>query len=272
MTHETDLNSPLAMVLGEPVHDLPQDLYIPPHALEVFLATFTGPLDLLLYLIKKQNLDILDIPITQITKQYMAYINMMQQHWDLAVEYLVMAAMLAEIKSRMLLPRPVEAVTEEDDPRAELIRRLHEYEQYKNAAENLDSLPRMQREIFPINLELQQIQWQECQLPELQLAELLAALQDVMTRSSRHAHHYIRRENFSVRERMTMILSALQTQQYLKFEQIFNLTEGRLGIVVTFMAMLELLRQRLLDIQQTADYGAIILTLVATSEGLVCQS
>jgi len=265
-------DSPLATVLGKPLHDLPKDLYIPPHALEVFLETFSGPLDLLLYLIKKQNIDILDIPITQITKQYMEYIDMMKElHWELAAEYLVMAAVLAEIKSRMLLPRPEDAQTEEDDPRAELMRRLREYEQYKKAAEDLDNLPRVQREIFPAEIELQQIQWQERELPQLQMQELLIAFKDVIARSSMYMHHYIRRENLSVRERMTTILSRLQTHKFVKFEQMFDITEGRLGVVVTFMAMLELLRQNLLDIVQTEIYGSIFLKLVEAEE-LPCQN
>lgn len=265
-------DSPFATVLGEPMHDLPKDLYIPPHALEVFLETFTGPLDLLLYLIKKQNIDILDIPIAQITKQYMEYIDMMQQlHWELAAEYLVMAAVLAEIKSRMLLPRPAEVMAEEDDPRAELMRRLREYEQYKKAAEDLDNLPRAGREIFPTDIELQQIEWQERKLPELQMQELLLAFKDVMARSSMYMHHCIRRENLSVRERMTMILSQLHIHKFIKFEQMFDVAEGRLGVVVTFMAMLELLRQRLLDIVQTEDYGSIFLKLVEARES-ACQN
>lgn len=265
-------DSPFATVLGKPLHDAPKDLYIPPHALEVFLETFSGPLDLLLYLIKKQNIDILDIPIAQITKQYMEYIDVIQQlHWELAAEYLVMAAVLAEIKSRMLLPRPIDVQTEEDDPRAELMRRLREYEQYKKAAEDLDNLPRMQREVFTADVCLQQIKWQERELPKLQMQELLLAFKDVIARSSMYMHHYIRRENLSVRERMTMILLELQTHKFVKFEQMFDITEGRLGVVVTFMAMLELLRQNLLDIVQTKMHGSIFLKLVVVEES-PCQN
>ena len=257
------VDSPLAYVLGEPLHNLPKDLYIPPYALEVFLDAFTGPLDLLLYLIKKENINILDIPIAQITTQYMEYIDVMKQlHLELAAEYLVMAAMLAEIKSRMLLPRPVSIENEEDDPRAELIRRLREYERYKKAAEDIDVLPRMQRELFPIVVELKEIKWQARPLPKLELQELLTAFKDVVARASMYTHHRIGREGLSVRERMTLILSSLQAQKVVSFEKMFNVEEGRLGVVVTFMAILELLRQNLLDIVQTEIYGSIYLKLI----------
>lgn len=257
------VDSPYATVLGEPLHTLPKDLYIPPYALEVFLEAFTGPLDLLLYLIKKENINILDIPIAQITTQYMEYIEVMRQlHLELAAEYLVMAAMLAEIKSRMLLPRPANIENEEDDPRAELIRRLREYERYKKAAEDIDVLPRMRRELFPIAVELKEIQWQARPLPKLELQELFTAFKDVMARANMYIHHHVRRESLSVRERMTMILSNLQTQKFVSFEKMFNVEEGRLGVVVTFMAILELLRQNLLDIVQTEIYGSIYLKLI----------
>lgn len=257
------INNPYAYILGEPLHNLPKDLYIPPHALEVFLEAFTGPLDLLLYLIKKENINILNIPIAQITTQYMKYIEVMEQlQLELAAEYLVMAAMLAEIKSRMLLPRPANIENEEGDPRVELINRLREYERYKKASENIDNLPRMQREVFPVAIELQEIKWQTRPLPKLEFQELLTAFKDVLIRASMYEHHYIRRENLSVRERMTMILSSLQAQKFISFEKIFNFKEGRLGVVVSFMAILELLRQNLLDIVQTEIYGSIYLKLV----------
>lgn len=249
-----------AIVLGKPLHDLPKDLYIPPYALEVFLEAFTGPLDLLLYLIKKENINILDIPIAQITTQYMEYIEVMKQlHLELAAEYLVMAAMLAEIKSKMLLPRPSDIKNEEDDPRAELMRRLHEYERYKKAAENIDLLPRMHRELFPAAADLQEIKWQTRALPKLELQELFTAFKSIMARASMYTHHHIRRESLSVRERMTSILANLQTQEFINFEKMFNIVEGRLGVVVTLMAILELLHQNLLDIVQTEIYGSIYL-------------
>lgn len=260
---QQQVDDPYAIVLGEPLHSLPKDLYIPPHALEVFLEAFTGPLDLLLYLIKKENINILDIPIAQITTQYMEYIEVMKQlHLELAAEYLVMAAMLAEIKSRMLLPRPSNVEKQEDDPRAELIRRLREYERYKKAAEDLDLLPRMQRELFPIAVDLQEIQWHARPLPKLELQQLFTAFKDVMVRASMYIHHQVRRESLSVRERMTLILSSLQKQEFVSFEKMFNVEEGRFGVVVTFIAILELLRQNLLDIVQTEIYGSIYLKLI----------
>lgn len=259
------IERPYAIIHGEPLHDLPKDLYIPPQALEVFLESFSGPLDLLLYLIKKENIDILNIPIAKVTAQYMEYIELMQQlHFELAAEYLVMAAMLAEIKSRMLLPKLVSG-DEEDDPRAELIRRLREYERYKKAAEDMDVLPRMQRELFPIAVEFTQLTQPTRPLPKLELQELLLAFKEVVSRADLYTNHYIRRESLSVRERMTKILSNLQTQEFVSFEKMFDLTEGRLGVVVTFVAILELLRQNLLDIVQTENYGSIYLKSISSS-------
>ena len=259
-------NQPRAIVLGEPLHDLPKDLYIPPDALEVILEAFTGPLDLLLYLIKKENINILDIPIAQITKQYMEHIELMQQlHLELAAEYLVMAAMLAEIKSRMLLPKPRKE-EEEEDPRAELIQRLQEYERYKKAAEDIDMLPRMERELFSVAIDLKEIQWEERPLPKLEMAGLLNAFRGVMERASMYGHHHVSRENLSVRERMSNVLATLQVQKFVNFSSMFNVKEGRLGVVVTFIAILELLRQNILDIVQAETYGSIYLKLVETDE------
>lgn len=261
--HAQQVKPPCAIVLGKPLHDLPKDLYIPPYALEVFLEAFTGPLDLLLYLIKKENINILDIPIAQITAQYMEHIELMQHlHLELVAEYLVMAAMLAEIKSRLLLPRPSHNESEEEDPRAELIQRLREYERYKKAAEDINMLPRMQRDFFPVAMDLKEIKWQERPLPKLELQVLLAAFRGVMARANMYIHHHIKRENLSVRERMTKILSSLQTQKFISFAQMFQVKEGRLGVVVTFMAILELLRQNLLDIVQTEICGDIYLKLI----------
>jgi segregation and condensation protein A len=261
-------NNPLAYILGEPLHELPKDLYIPPHALEVFLESFTGPLDLLLYLIKKENINILDIPVAEISRQYMEYIEVMRKiHFELAAEYLVMAAMLTEIKSRMLLPKPVNVENNEDDPRAELVRRLREYERYKKAAEDIDSLPRMRRELFPIEVELKEIQWQARPLPKFDLQELFIAFKEVVARTSMYAHHCVAREGLNVRERMSLILSRLQEQKFIGFAQMFDIEEGRLGVVVTFVAILELLRQNLLDIVQTETYGSIYLKLIEVENG-----
>lgn len=258
------IDRPHAVVLGQPLHKLPHDLYIPPNALEVFLESFTGPLDLLLYLIKKENINVLDIPIAKITVQYMEYVELMKHiHLELAAEYLVMAAMLAEIKSRMLLPRPPSNIeTGEEDPRAELIRRLREYEQYKKAAEDIDILPRMQREVFPVAVVLPAIQTVVRTFPKLDMQELLIAFKDVMARASMYMQHQIRRENLSIRERMISVLSSLQTLEFLSFESMFKVEEGRLGVIVTFIAILELLRQSSIDIVQTEVFGSIYLKLI----------
>jgi len=231
--------------------------------LEVFLESFSGPLDLLLYLIKKENINILDIPIMQITAQYMEYVElMMHLHLELAAEYLVMAAMLAEIKSKMLLPRPVSTEADEGDPRAELIRRLREYERYKKAAEDIDVLPRMQREVFPVAVLFPETKTITRPLPKLELQGLLTAFKEVMQRSSMYINHHVRRESLSVRERMTQILAGLQEQQFVTFESMFKIEEGRLGVIVTFIAILELLRQKTIDIVQTEFYGSIYLKMV----------
>ena len=237
-----------ARVHGAPFNELPEDLYIPPDALEVFLEAFEGPLDLLLYLIRKQNLDILNIPIAHITHQYIAYIQMMSiLNLELAAEYLVMAALLAEIKSRMLLPRPPESEDEEEDPRATLIRRLQEYECIKQAAEEIDQLPRMERDIFEIGVDTSTLSV-ERQHPDVQLKELLLAFQDVLKRVEQLSHHQIIKEPLSVRERMATILANLKGADSLLFSQLFNRKEGRQGVVVSFLAILELSKERLIDI------------------------
>lgn len=256
-------NKPLAIVRGEPFSNLPKDLYIPPNALEVILESFSGPMDLLLYLIKKENIDILDIPIAKVTDQYMEYIELMTQlQWELAAEYLLMAAMLAEIKSRLLLPKPTAVTGEEEDPRAELVRRLREYERIKKASEDLDALPRLERDIFNIDVDVPKIK-QERQLPPLQLQELLAALKDVLQRSSMYVHHLVKREGLSVRERMTQILERMQTEKFIRFASLFNIAEGRLGVVVTFVAILELLRQAIIDMVQAEPFAEIHLKAIA---------
>jgi segregation and condensation protein A len=247
---------PFALVQGEPMTVVPKDLYIPPDALEVILEAFEGPLDLLLYLIKRQNLDILDIPIANITRQYMDYIDMMQVlKLELAAEYLVMAAMLAEIKSRMLLPRPQEG-TEEDDPRAELVRRLQEYERYKQAAEAIDELPRLERDVFQTNAEPPLIE-QKKVLPDMTLQELLYAFRDVLRRAEMFSHHHIQREPLSVRERMSIILSSLKPDAFIAFATLFKVEEGRMGVVVTFLAVLELIKESVIDVVQSEPFAPI---------------
>jgi len=249
----------VAHVHGEPVLELPQDLYIPPDALEVILETFEGPLDLLLYLIKRQNLDILNIPIAQITQQYMEYIRLMEtMRLELAAEYLVMAAMLAEIKSRMLLPRVETDVDDEDDPRAELIRRLQEYERFKEASEKLSDIPRMERDNFPVQVEAPVIE-RDMPLPDVTLRELLMAFKDVAMRNHAMQSHNISREALSVRERMTQILSVLNIGEFCEFSTCFTPEEGRQGIVVTFLAILELCKESSIDIVQSAPYAPIYL-------------
>ena len=248
---------PFAVVEGEPVTELPRDLYIPPDALQVFLEAFEGPLDLLLYLIRKQNLDILDIPIAEITRQYMQYIDLMQDvQLELAGEYLLMAAMLAEIKSRMLLPRPALDGQEEDDPRAELVRRLQEYERFKKAAEDIDRLTRMERDTLPASAELTERKVVKIQ-PQVSLQEMLVAFKDVLSRAEMFSHHHVNRERLSVRQRMSDILSMLREAAFQNFTQLFRPEEGRMGVTVTFVAMLELMREGLIEIVQGEAYGQI---------------
>ncbi len=248
---------PLAKVGGEPYTRFPVDLYIPPDALEVFLEAFEGPLDLLLYLIQRQNLDIRDIPIADITRQYMDYLALMQElRLELAAEYLVMAAWLAEIKSRLLLPRPPAAEAEEIDPRAELVRRLQEYERFQQAARALDALPRMERDVFAACAEPAQRDVTRLP-PPVQLADLLDALRGVLARAELFSSHYIRRETLSVRERMTQVLERLDALRFTLFTALFRPAEGRMGVVVTFMAVLELLREGLLELVQAEPFAPI---------------
>jgi len=242
---------PFAMVNGEPVTQMPRDLYIPPQALEVFLEAFEGPLDLLLYLIRRQNLDVLDIPIAEITLQYMRYIDLMQElQLELAGEYMVMAATLAEIKSRMLLPRPPGAAEGEDDPRAELVRRLQEYERFKRAASDVDQLARLERDVFQASVELRDRPVTRA-LPQVTLREMILAFREVATRSQMFAHLHVQREPLSVRERMSSVLAALEAGEFVEFVRLFTPEEGRMGVAVTFVAILELLREGLIEIVQT---------------------
>ena len=247
---------PFAVVDGEPIVDLPRDLYIPPDALEVFLEAFEGPLDLLLYLVKRQNLDILDIPIAAITRQYMEYIDLMKElRLELAAEYLAMAAMLAEIKSRLLLPRP-ESIDDEDDPRAELVRRLQEYERYKQAAERLDELPRIGRDLVEVRAATPYVRIERPQ-PRVELDNLLAALSDVLARAQSYRRHQVQMEWLSVRERMSIVLERVQQASFVEFTALFTPREGRQGVVVTLLALLELLRESLIDIVQARPFGPV---------------
>ncbi|MEM9102872.1 MAG: ScpA family protein [Pseudomonadota bacterium] len=246
----------IALVNGEVFSELPQDLYIPPDALLVFLEAFEGPLDLLLYLIKKQNLDILDIPIARITRQYMDYVEMMKAlQLELAAEYLVMAAMLAEIKSRMLLPRQ-EVLEEEEDPRAELIRRLQEYEQFKRAAEDIDALPRLERDITPVDVKSPEFNLVR-QDPDVDMQELLLAIRDVFRRAELFTSHNIQRETLSVREKMSKILSIVTPHRFIDFIRLFDVEEGRMGVVVTFLSVMELVKESMIEIVQTKALGPI---------------
>ncbi|MEQ1559972.1 MAG: ScpA family protein [Methyloglobulus sp.] len=246
-----------AIVNGAPFNQLPEDLYIPPDALEVFLDLFEGPLDLLLYLIRRQNLDIINIPIAQITHQYIAYIQVMGNlKMELAAEYLVMAAVLAEIKSRMLLPRQTESEDEEEDPRATLIRRLQEYECIKSVAEEIDLMPRLERDIFAAVVDVSKLDIKQ-QLPDIQLQEMLLAFQYVLKRVDQLSHHHITKEPLSVRERMSTILAYLEGADSLLFSQLFLRKEGRQGVVVSFLAILELSKERLIDIFQSEPFSEL---------------
>lgn len=254
---------PLALVRGQPVLQMPQDLYIPPDALEVILEAFEGPLDLLLYLIRRQNLDILDIPVAEITRQYIGYIDVMQElRFELAAEYLVMAAILAEIKSRMLLPRPPVEEGIEADPRAELVRRLQEYERFKKAAEDIDTLPRLERDTVVVHAELGE-KVQRPEPPAVELREMLLALRDVMKRAELFSHHAIKRERLSVRQRMGEVLGRLSGGSFVEFTALFDPSEGRLGVVVTFLSILELAKERLIEIVQEAPLSPIHLRALA---------
>lgn len=256
---------PFALVQGEPLTVVPQDLYIPPDALEVILEAFEGPLDLLLYLIKRQNLDILEVPIADITKQYMSYIDMMQTlNIEIAAEYLLMAAMLAEIKSRMLLPRP-DSLDEEDDPRAELVRRLQEYERFKQAAQNIDELPRVGRELYLTDAELPELD-KDRPVPEVNLKDLLMAFKDAMARSEMYSHHQIQREALSVRERMSKVLEKLLADEFIDYTSLFTIEEGRRGVVVTFLALLELMKEQLIELVQSEAFAAIHVKAATSSE------
>jgi len=258
MTPETQSQEEMhfALIDGEPITEVPKDLYIPPDALEVFLEAFEGPLDLLLYLIKRQNLDILNIPIAHITEQYMEYVELMKTvNLELAAEYLVMAAMLAEIKSRVLLPRP-SFDDDEDDPRADLIRRLQEYERFKKAALDVDELPRMGRDTFQAQAETPELHINKPE-PEVDMRELLIALKEVLVRAEMFSSHQIQREALSTRERMSMVLAILSADNFTNFVSLFNIEEGKAGVIVTFLAIMELTKESLIEIVQSEPYSTI---------------
>lgn len=257
MTENTSSETPIARVSGKAFVDMPKDLYIPPDALAVFLEAFEGPLDLLLYLIRRQNMNILDIDVSEITRQYIDYIGAVEaMRFELAAEYLVMAATLAEIKSRMLLPRQ-EAEDEEDlDPRAELIRRLQQYERFKQAAEDIDSLPRLDRDTFPGSAALPTLATAQAP-PDVDFRDMLLALRGVLQRADLFTSHHVERERLSTRERMSSILAALSGDHFVSFESLFTVEEGRLGVVVTFIATLELVKEQLIEIVQTELLGSI---------------
>lgn len=248
---------PFAVVAGEPITALPQDLYIPPYALQVFLEAFEGPLDLLLYLIRRQNIDVLDIPIAEITKQYVEYIEMMNElQLELAGEYLLMAAMLAEIKSRMLLPRPQVEEEVEDDPRAELVRRLQEYERFKKAAQDLSDLPRLERDTFLGNADAPERKV-VTKLPDVTLKELLISFHDVLKRAEMFSNLQLRREPLSVRQRMSEILARIDANAFTGFADLFDPEEGRMGVAVTFIAILELLRETVIEVVQAEEFSPL---------------
>jgi segregation and condensation protein A len=266
---DTQQTTPLAHVHGEPILEMPQDLYIPPDALEVVLESFQGPLDLLLYLIRKHNLDVLDIPMAALTKQYMSYIEVMQQHrLELAAEYLLMAAVLIEIKSRMLLPRPPKVNEEEsqEDPRAELMRRLLEYEQMKLAAQKLNQIPQAGRdfELVQVLIERTVIE----RLPNVGVEDLRHAWLALLTRARINAHHKVRREELSVREQMTKVLRHLRDTDFVPFESLFEMDAGIPMLVVTFIAILELAKENLVEITQTESLGNIY---VRTSRAITAE-
>lgn len=253
----TEETKPFARFKGEVITSLPHDLYIPPEALEVFLEAFEGPLDLLLYLIKRQNLDILDIPVAKITAQYMQYVELMSVlNFELAAEYLLMAAMLAEIKSRMLLPRPESSNEDEDDPRAELVRRLQEYERFKKVAEEIDLLPRMERDFFPVYADSTDLKPPR-PLPQVELKELLGALVQVLERAKLNTHHHVKKDALTLREKMSYVLNRVRSSEFTQFSDLFTIEEGRVGVVLTFIAVLELLRQAMIEMVQAEAFGPI---------------
>ena len=256
----TQEEMPFAVVQGKNLTTLPKDLYIPPDALEIILEAFEGPLDLLLYLIRRQNLNILEIDVAEISKQYMGYIDLMKTiQLEVASDYLVMAAMLTEIKSRMLLPKRDEEVDEED-PRAELIRRLQDYERFKAAADDLDQLPRLERDTHPAKIFSETCKTEPGYV-NVEMNDLIVALADVMARAEMFESHQIQFETLSTRERMSDVLERISNGEFVVFNQLFSIEEGKIGVVVTFLAIMELLKERLVDIVQNELFGSIHLRL-----------
>jgi len=260
LVHSTEATQPVAKIRGEPLHELPADLYIPPDALEVFLETFEGPLDLLLYLIRKANVDVLDIPMARLTEQYLEYVEAMRhRNLELAAEYLVMAAMLMEIKSRMLLPRPRHLGDEELDPRAELVRRLLEYEQIRLAAQKLDRFPQRDRDFFSVEVWIEQSAAQR--LPQIHAVDLENAWRSLLARARLRVHHKVARDELSVREHMTLILRTLADGTFREFTELFEPWRGVSVLVVSFLALLELAREGLIDVTQAEPYAPIYVRL-----------
>ena len=248
---------PFAFVAGKAITELPKDLYIPPDALEIFLESFEGPLDLLLYLIKRQNIDILEIHVSDITEQYMAYVDLMEaSQFELAAEYLVMAATLAEIKSRILLPRQETEEEDEEDPRSQLIRRLQEYERYKKAAEDIGELPRMERELYQVSAALPDIE-RVTPDPDVDLQTVLKALATALRRVEMFEHHHIQRETLSTREKMSEVLARVSADKFVPLVSLLLRDEGRLGVVVTFLAVMELMKDSMIEMVQSEPFGPI---------------
>ena len=266
LSQSQQVEMPFAIVDGESMTELPSDLYIPPVALKVFLDTFEGPLDLLLYLIRKQNLNILDVPIADITDQYVNYINLMKElELELAGEYLLMAAMLAEIKSKMLLPL-FEEIEDEEDPRAELVRRLLEYERYRTVSEELNKLQRLERGVFITGVESSHLA-KPIELPEIAIQELMLSFQKVLKRAEMFTSLHLLKEPLSVRERMSTILEKLKNKDFLDFTELFDFKEHKTGLVVTFLAILELMKESLIEIVQAKDFGVIhVKALISDNE------
>ncbi|MFT5838154.1 MAG: segregation and condensation protein A [Flavobacteriales bacterium] len=253
---------PLAFINGEALIEKPEDLYIPPDALELILEAFEGPLDLLLYLIRKQKFDIVNLPVYQVTQQYMEYVELMKDiKLELAAEYLLMAAILAEVKSRMLLPKRADAEEDEDDPRTELIRRLKEYELIKNAAQELDNIPRQERDIFPAQVETSDLVAPIRILPSVSLQEIVLGFQSAMQRAQAFEHHHIEKETLSTRERMSLILQQISSDHFTGFDELFSASEGKVGVVVTFLAILELAKEGLIELAQAQPYANIHIRL-----------
>ena len=259
-TAQAEIAAPVARLYGEPLIEMPRDLYIPPDALEIILEAFEGPLDLLLYLIRKQNLDVLDIPMAPLTRQYLEYVEAMRsKNLELAAEYLVMAAMLMEIKSRMLLPRPQALQEEEDDPRAELVRRLLEYERIKQAAQKLDALPHAGRDVIPVSVWIEKTVVER--LPDVNAQDLAETWRSLLVRARLSAHHHVTREELSVREHMSAVLRKLREHRVLEFVALFDVSRGVAVLVVNFLAVLELAREGLIDITQAECFAPIYVKL-----------